>query len=101
VLLDKYSNEGPERCGFIVAGEVIEVPNICAQPAEGFQMRGEDILRYAEHAEAMWHTHPGAPSNLSVDDYTAFLNWPGLLHYVVGSDGVRCFKVVKGAVLEA
>lgn len=100
-LLELY--EGPhERCGFILkTGEIVEVVNICQEPELGFDMRGEDIIKYAPIASATWHTHPDDDSNLSAGDFHTFLNWPELEHYIVGNDGVTKFIVEDGDVLLA
>ncbi|MBD9544247.1 hypothetical protein IB276_32910 [Ensifer sp. ENS04] len=100
-LLELY--EGPqERCGFILkTGEIVEVVNICPTPTNGFDMRGEDLIRYTPIASASWHTHPGEDSNLSAGDFQSFLNWPELDHYIVGNDGVTRFRVEDGDVYVA
>jgi proteasome lid subunit RPN8/RPN11 len=100
-LLPLYEGD-LERCGFILrTGEVIEVPNICPEPAHGFEMRGEDLIKYTPIAAASWHTHPGEDSNLSSDDFFGFLNWPELAHFIIGKDGVTKFVVEDGDVLIA
>ena len=101
MLAHLYSPSGPERCGYIVNGKVVEVQNCHADPEHGFLVKAEDIVKYADSASATWHTHPGQDANLSTDDFIAFLNWPKLKHYVVGADGVRCFVVEKGSLVEA
>lgn len=89
-----------ERVGFILkSGEVIEVQNICEKPEEGFDVSGEDIAKYGLDAIATWHTHPNASNNLSMNDHEMFLNWPELSHYIVGTNGVRCYVVEDGEVL--
>jgi len=100
-LSEKYDSE-VERVGFVLkTGEIIEVENVCAEPAEGFDVKGEDILKYAPQAYATWHTHPNADNNLSANDYETFLNWPDLVHFIVGTDGVRQYYVEEGEVLVA
>ncbi|KQS84244.1 hypothetical protein [Rhizobium sp. Leaf383] len=93
--------EGPnERCGFILKnGDIVEVPNICTDPTNGFDMRGEDIIRFAPLASSTWHTHPDEDSNLSAGDYATFLNWPEHDHFIIGNDGVTRFFVEGGDVL--
>lgn len=100
-LLSLY--EGPnERVGFILkTGEIVEVDNICAEPTEGFDVRGADIIRYTPIAVATWHTHPDEDSNLSAGDFQSFLNWPDLEHYIIGNDGVTKFRVEDGDVYVA
>jgi proteasome lid subunit RPN8/RPN11 len=91
-----------ERVGIILqSGEIVELENICSDPENAFELKSRDLLRLEDEAVATWHTHPNASSNLSVDDYQAFRNWPRLKHYVIGVDGVRCFVVQGGALVEA
>lgn len=99
-LLLQFLTPGDERIGFVLkTGEIVEVANICQDPADGFEFSGADLLKYADDAEASWHTHPGLPSNLSVADHQGFLNYPDLIHYIVGEDGVAKYIVQKGRVL--
>lgn len=46
-----------------------------------------------------FHTHPGKSGNLSYDDYESFMAYPGLVHYIVGSDGVKAYKVIDGRLM--
>lgn len=100
--LEKFYNEtGPERCGYIrKGGKVIEVTNHCNEPEEGFEFGADDILSMLNEGIATWHTHPGQSSNLSAQDYEGFLNFPDLKHYIVGNDGVRCYHVEDGLILQ-
>jgi proteasome lid subunit RPN8/RPN11 len=101
-LQAKYSDTGPERCGFVLNdGTVVEVENICNEPNDGFMFRAEDIIKHENTAASTWHTHPGDEANLSSDDYLAFLNWPKLSHIVIGASGPREFVVINGAIIEA
>lgn len=87
-----------ERVGFIVDDEIVEVKNIHPDPENGFQVSATDLKEYAERASATWHTHPGHTSNLSVEDYHTFLNWPGLRHFIIGTDGVSEYYVIDDEV---
>jgi proteasome lid subunit RPN8/RPN11 len=88
--------------GFILHdGKIVEVPNACDAPDEGFEVTEEALEKYLDQAQATWHTHPGASANLSVGDYHSFLNFPELKHYIVGEDGVMCFVVQDGDLLVA
>lgn len=100
-LLNLY--EGPlERVGFILKNdEIVEVENICEDPTQGFDVRGEDLIKYAGDAAATWHTHPDEDSNLSAGDWHSFRNWPELDHYIIGKDGVTKYVVEDGDVLVA
>lgn len=97
-----YSEEGPERVGFLLENRVLEVPNYCPTPDAGFIISPEDVVNHGERAWATWHTHPGHPSNLSGDDFNMFREWEDHYHFIVGSDGVRCYKMdtSKGALME-
>jgi proteasome lid subunit RPN8/RPN11 len=99
-LLDKLSS-GKERVGFILAsGEIVECENICRDPENGFEISAADLERYdTDDTVASWHTHPGKDANLSIEDHHTFLLWPHLLHYIVGTDGVRCYAVKDGKVV--
>lgn len=100
-LQDKYDPK-VERVGFVLkTGEIVEVENVCVNPEEGFDVKGEDILKYALHAYATWHTHPKSDNNLSANDYETFLSWPDLDHFIVGTDGVRRYVVEDGELLVA
>jgi proteasome lid subunit RPN8/RPN11 len=91
-----------ERCGFLLkSGELIECDNVHPEPTQGFDFKGEDLVLWTPQAAASWHTHPGADSVLSADDYHAFRSWPDLEHYIVGNDGVTKYYVEKGDVLIA
>ncbi len=93
-------NSPKERVGFVLDDStIIEVENICADPEEGFEVRGEDLLRYIDDAVATWHTHPGETSNLSYGDHHSFLNYPDLLHHIIGTDGVTTYAVRNGKVI--
>lgn len=100
VLREFYSDTGPERVGLILNdGQVIELANTSPTPDEASLIDPMDLIFYEDTAVATWHTHPRQVSNLSVDDFFAFKNWPQLKHYIVGADGVRCFRVERGRVL--
>lgn len=94
-LTPLYSRNGNERCGFVLGdGTIIEVQNVCSNPAEGFDISAEDIILYTEEhgATCTWHTHPNQSSNLSGEDYIMFNAWPNLKHMIVGSDGVKGYQ---------
>lgn len=101
-LVKFYSNDGPERGGFVLGdGFVVERPNASPDPQGSFCLSAEDLIKHEAFAVATWHTHPGASANLSGDDYIAFRNWSNLKHYIIGNNGVRCYAVDDGGrVLE-
>lgn len=89
-----------ERVGLVLKdGTIVELPNISGAPAECFLVDPMDMLAHEEEMVATWHTHPRTSSALSTDDYQTYLMWPELLHIVVGSDGVKGYLVVNGAVV--
>jgi proteasome lid subunit RPN8/RPN11 len=92
VLSKFYSDTGPERIGFVIGNKIIEVNNICETPDDGFMVSASDIIKYAEQADAFWHTHPNQSSNLSSEDYVGIKNWPNMVHYIVGKNGVSGYQ---------
>lgn len=101
-MLKSFLAPGPERVGFILDnGDIVEVPNISDKPNESFSVSTNILSTYEDRMVATWHTHPGGSSNLSVEDLDGFLAWPDQRHYVIGEDGVRCYVVKDGAVLNA
>jgi proteasome lid subunit RPN8/RPN11 len=100
-LLKLYVEDAPERVGFVLPdGSLIEVPNVSGDPYNSFDVSAESLLQHAGYGSAIgaWHTHPNASSNLSVDDYEGFLNWPKMTHYIVGNDGVSAYIIKEGLV---
>ena len=94
-ILINLHREGPERVGFIRGDEIIEVVNTSHNPEMSFQVSTEDIIKHADASQASWHTHPYGDANLSSEDHIAFRNWPELRHYIIGTDGVRCYQYDK------
>jgi proteasome lid subunit RPN8/RPN11 len=88
-----------ERCGLVLAnGSCPEKPNIHPQPERGFMFRAEDLLENENSLVGSWHTHPGQSAALSHEDYNGFSQWPHLTHYIIGTDGVRAYRVIDGIV---
>ena len=101
LLHSKYEGDF-ERVGFVLPDDVlIEVPNTSNEPKDGFDVSGDDLLLYMDDAVATWHTHPNSKSNLSVGDFETFLNYAGLRHLIIGSDGITEYYVEDGEVLIA
>jgi len=95
ILLTLYKPTGSERIGFVTkANEIVEVPNVSPNPDEGFMVAPKDIILYSEinPSYATWHTHPGASSNLSNEDFVTFKLWKDYVHFIIGNDGVRAYK---------
>lgn len=54
-----------------------------------------------EDVVGTFHTHPNASANLSFEDYESFMGYPRLAHYIIGKDGVKKYKVINGALINA
>ena len=90
-----------ERGGIITSKGIQEVQNQAPDPENGFEFGFEDLHRLDDPKTlATFHTHPNASSNLTNLDYVAFMSYPKLKHYIVGNDGVRCYRVHKGQIIE-
>jgi len=59
----------------------------------------DDLIKHKDQALATWHTHPDSGSNLSPEDYTAFLGWPQLRHYIISEQDVWCFFIRNNLVV--
>ena len=98
-LFDK--DELEEKCGIILRdGTVLPSNNLHPNPELGFVVDPQDLVRYEDTLWGTWHTHPGNTANLSQEDYFGFLHWPNLTHFIIGLDGVRCFIVEDGLIIE-
>lgn len=102
-LRRKLTKKVEERGGLILKdGSVIEFKNVAEVPKEGFLPEiTVDLLAHLDNALATWHTHPGASANLSVEDWETFTQWPDHAHAIVGTDGVRWYRVERGVVINA
>lgn len=99
-LTEFYSDEGPERIGFVFKdGSIAEVVNVYENPLEGASIAPEDLLEWLPHSSGLWHTHPGKPSNLTVQDMRSFKAFPDHAHYIVGQDGIAKYVVDRGEVI--
>lgn len=95
------ANDTEERCGLVLKdGSVFQVPNVHPEPTRGFAIPGADLLENEEQLAGTWHTHPASSSILSQDDYRGFSQWPDCIHYIVGQDGVRAYRVNDGVIQE-
>ncbi|AJD82918.1 hypothetical protein PJWF_00024 [Achromobacter phage JWF] len=93
-------NPTVERCGLILRdGTILECQNTHEDPHIGFEISADDLVKYASQAVATWHTHPATSSNLSPDDYEAFLAWPQLRHYIISEKDVWCFFIRNNLVV--
>ena len=97
-----YSDEGDEKGGYITnSNKIIEVKNQHPNPDNNFMFSCEDLDKLEkDDVVATFHTHPNKSSNLSKEDYDAFVNWEKLLHFIVGQDKISCYKVSeRGTVI--
>lgn len=101
--LHRICNESEdEKGGYITKDLVIhEVDNIHPKKNNNFMFSCEDLEKLdRDDVIATFHTHPQKNSNLSKEDYDAFVNWEKLLHFIVGQDKITCYKVSeKGTVV--
>lgn len=99
-LFEFYSDEGAERCGFVLKDDsIVELENIHPEPQLGFEIDSVEILRYIDDLKIIWHTHPGSTSTLSGEDKNYMEMWPDVEHVIIGSDGLKVYKVQNGVVL--
>jgi proteasome lid subunit RPN8/RPN11 len=90
-----------ERCGLVLAdGSCLEKTNIHSDPERGFMLRSEDMLAHMEQLVGSWHTHPKQTAALSQQDYNGFSQWPQLTHYIIGTDGVRAYRMIDDVIQE-
>jgi proteasome lid subunit RPN8/RPN11 len=93
-------DDGPETGGVILNdGSIVEIPSIHPEPNTGYQPDPVVLLALIDQLAGTWHTHPGATSNLSVEDAETFVNWPDLTHAIIGTDGVRWYRAKGSAVI--
>ena len=100
--LTKLFAEGAtnERCGLVLKrGKLVEVHNAHPNPDKGFVISAGAMHEHGDKVIGTWHTHPDASAALSQDDYHGFTNWPGLIHYIVGTDGVRAYKADADGII--
>jgi proteasome lid subunit RPN8/RPN11 len=95
-----------ERCGLILNDDsLVEIENTADDKTGSYHMRAEAVLPFlaAGMVKGTWHTHPNSDPTLSGEDYSGFLDWPGLVHSIVGRrDGavvVTTYKVEDGLVI--
>lgn len=92
-LLSFYSDEGAERGGFLTSEEVIECKN-SSEDDTFYIPEYETLERMSEDdVIATFHTHPNKTANLSKEDFSSFQNWGHLYHFIIGNNGIMCYKV--------
>lgn len=94
-LQTKYEDDSDERGGYITSSfKIYEVENVHPQKDNNFMFSTEDLEKLeSEDVIGTFHTHPNKTSNLSKEDYEAFVNWEKLLHFIIGKDKITCYKV--------
>lgn len=91
-----------ERGGVVLDdGKVVEFANLAPDPTKNFLPNIAEMIPIEDRVVATWHTHPEETANLSAEDWKTFVGWPHLLHAIVGTDGVRWYRVQRGAVVNA
>jgi proteasome lid subunit RPN8/RPN11 len=86
--------------GFILTGgEIVEVSNVCHDPANGFDVSDRDLAKYCDESIGTWHTHPEGTKLLSVGDYESYVANDELIHFIIAPDGVAIYKIDQGVVL--
>lgn len=87
--------DSEERCGVVLrSGKVLQCENTHPEPAKGFRINAVELLKHEDDLVGTWHTHPGQTAVLSEEDYFGFRQWPDLTHYIVGTNGVRAYRIV-------
>lgn len=100
-LLSRHS-PGPERGGLVLDdGTVIELTNLMDEPEDGALLDPAELIQHEDRMVATWHTHPTTSANLSGMDWETFTNWPDQLHAIIGTDGIRWYRVKGRAVINA
>lgn len=93
--------DGAERAGVVTKKGIEEFENTSSLPREFFEFSEEDLKRLQDpDCVATWHTHPKTPANLTLADYYAFIKYPHLKHYIVGTDGIKCYAMRNGALID-
>lgn len=90
-----------ELCGLILkSGKVISIPNAHPEKEKAFAIPVKAMDENLDQLHGTWHTHPGSDSHLSQDDYFGFAQWPGLIHHIVGTDGVRAYVADETGIVK-
>lgn len=102
VLQAKFDlSNSDEACGIILKdGTVLDCENISEDPTQGFVIPATLMLEHEDNLFGTWHTHPGQNANLSMTDDAGFKNWSNLKHFIIGTDGIRCFAVKGELIVE-
>lgn len=102
-LQNLYSDKGNEVGGYITNdGAIVVCDNYHVEPDNNFTYSITDLDKLdSGEVWATFHTHIGKSSNLSKEDYDSFQNWAFLIHFIIGDDGVSCYRVTNhGSVVK-
>lgn len=90
-----------EKCGLVLQDEtIIPVMNTHPEPENGFRIEAKEMVAHEDKLLGTWHTHPTTSSVLSHADYAGFSQWPELVHFIIGTDGVRAYQFEDGSLME-
>lgn len=90
-----------ERCGFVLQdGRAFQCENEHPDPSKGFMIPVAMLVDNEDMLLGTWHTHPNQSAALSQEDYIGFSQWPELTHFIIGTDGVRAYRVIDGFITE-
>ena len=99
-----YSPTGNERVGFLILDkqvELIELKNIALSPTDYFIAPTAALIEWEDKLLATWHTHPGGVNEPSIYDKQAFVNYPDVVHYIIGSNGIAAYAIEGEQVVPA
>lgn len=89
-----------ELCGFILNdGSVIEVANIASNTKQHFKISVAILEHYLNDIAIFWHSHPSNNTNLSLEDYKAFLAFPDHEHRIYSETQYTSYYVRRGLVI--
>lgn len=95
-----------ERCGLELSdGSLIEIENVAEDKANSYDMNPVAVVPFLDAGvvAGTWHTHPAGDPNLSGEDRSGFLNYPHMVHSIVGLRNgvvtVTRWKVQDGLVI--
>lgn len=101
-LQNLYTTTGNEKGGYITSDfQIVECQNCHIEPENNFTYNFEAMDKLETEGWATFHTHVDKSSNLSKEDYDSFQNYYDLIHFIIGNDGISCYKVTdRGTVVK-
>ena len=98
----EIGSDEAERGGLLLPGDqLVELTNVHPEPTDGYMPDPADVLPLISEAVGTWHTHPRATATPSAQDLQSWSGWPAWEHVIVGTDGVRRFRVKNGMAIDA